>query len=100
MIIVAGNAKLAPGAVDELRDGLRRLVAETRKEQGCINYSIGADMAEEDALVISEMWESLDALKAHMATPHMAEWMKAIGAAGVISSKIRVFDAGAEHRLG
>ncbi|MEZ5894165.1 MAG: putative quinol monooxygenase [Parvularculaceae bacterium] len=100
MIIVAGKAKLAPGAGAKLADALRTLIAETRKEKGCIDYSVGADAVEADTFVISEMWESVDALKAHMGTPHMAAWLKAVGAAGAVSTSIRFFEAGNEIKMG
>jgi len=99
MIIVAGKAKLAPGALAKVQSELKTLVRETRKEKGCIDYSVGADAIEPDTLVISEMWEGLDALGPHMKTPHMAAWMKKLGEVGVVSTDIRFFEAGEEHKL-
>jgi len=52
-------------------------------EAGCIEYTATADAAGqppsrgtfgEDTLVILEKWESLAALQAHAASPHMADY--------------------------
>jgi quinol monooxygenase YgiN len=60
-------------------------VAAVRAEQGCIEYGavVDADNAlpfqtewGKDTFVVVEKWESMDALKAHAAAPHMAEYGK------------------------
>jgi len=63
----------------------RNNVAAVRAEQGCIEYGavVDADNAlpfqtewGQDTFVVVEKWESMDALKAHAAAPHMAEYGK------------------------
>lgn len=54
-----------------------------KAEQGCIEYqaTVDADGAgpiqtrlDNDSFVVVEKWESLEALKAHAAAPHMAAY--------------------------
>jgi quinol monooxygenase YgiN len=59
----------------------RANVPAVRAEQGCIEYgaAVDADPAAKtkfgpDTFVVIEKWESLDALKAHAAAPHMAAY--------------------------
>ena len=61
----------------------RANVPAVRAEKGCIEYgaAVDADPALKfqtdygpDTFVVVEKWESLDALKAHAAAPHMAAY--------------------------
>lgn len=54
-----------------------RAVALTRAEQGCVAYDLCRDVDAPDRFVACETWRDLDALRAHLATPHFA----AVGAA-------------------
>jgi quinol monooxygenase YgiN len=60
-------------------EGLRPLVLQ---EKGCLGYEYTRDMAsplgiqepiEANRITLIEQWASIDALKAHMETPHMKE---------------------------
>jgi len=99
MIIVSGKVKTAPGAASKVRADMETVITATRNETGCIDYSYGIDVLDPDTIIVLEYWESVDALKAHGATPHMATWMKTIGAAGVVSQNLRFHVAGDELKL-
>ncbi len=71
------------GMRDKVLEAFRANVPAVRAEQGCIEYqaTIDTDGAGslqtrfgEDTFVVVEKWESLDALKAHAAAPHMAAY--------------------------
>ncbi len=99
MIVVSGKAKVAPGAIDKVRDVMETTIRATRKEQGCIDYSYGVDVLDPDAILILEYWDDWAALEAHFTQPHMAEWIKALGEAGVVSRDIKFIEAGEERKL-
>jgi quinol monooxygenase YgiN len=72
-----------PGQRDTVLQAFRANVPAVHAEQGCIEY--GATIDAEglgsiqtkigpDAFVVVEKWESVDALKAHAAAPHMAAY--------------------------
>ena len=46
------------------------LVAETRKEDGCIYYQLVESIDNALDVAFLELWESEEALKAHTLTPH------------------------------
>jgi quinol monooxygenase YgiN len=83
MIHVIATIEVAAGKRNEFLAEFRRIVPQVRAEAGCIEYGptvdLAADLAvpvplRENAAVILEKWESLDALKAHMVAPHMQEY--------------------------
>ena len=80
MIHVIAVVTAKPGKREEVLKHFRANVPAVRAEKGCIEYgaAIDADPALQvqtkygpDTFVVVEKWESLDALKAHAAAPHM-----------------------------
>lgn len=83
MIVVLAFIELQPGARESFLAEFRKIVPLVRAEQGCIEYFPTIDFDTEisaqmplgaDAVVVVEKWESLAALKAHLAAPHMVEY--------------------------
>ena len=83
MIHVIAVITAKPGMRDAILQAFRANVPAVRAEKGCIEY--GAALDAEPALpiqtqwgpesfVVIEKWESVDALKAHGAAPHMKEY--------------------------
>lgn len=92
MLIVAGHVRLAPGEVEKVLPAAGRMVEETRKERGCIEYGFARDVPEQDTIRIFEIWESREALDAHFAAPHMAEFNKALGDVKIESISVKIYD--------
>jgi quinol monooxygenase YgiN len=83
MIHVIATIDVVPGKRDAFLAEFRRLVPLVRAEAGCIEYGPAVDVptgipvqvpVREDVVTILEKWEGVDALKAHLAAPHMAEY--------------------------
>jgi quinol monooxygenase YgiN len=83
MIHVIAVITAKPGMRDTILQAFRANVPAVRAEKGCIEY--GAAVDADDALVfqtkwgpdtflVIEKWESMDALKAHAAAPHMVAY--------------------------
>jgi len=88
MICVIATIEVKPGKRREYLDIFNsNLVPAVRAEDGCVEYGPAVD-AETDirlqipmrdnVVTVLEKWESLDALKAHMKAPHMAEYKQAV----------------------
>ena len=80
MIHVVAVITAKPGKREEVLKHFRANVPAVRAEKGCIEYGpvIDADPAlpfqakfGPDTYLAIEKWESMDALKAHAAAPHM-----------------------------
>jgi quinol monooxygenase YgiN len=83
MIHVIAVITAKPGKRDEILDHFRANVPAVRAEKGCIEYgaAVDADPAlpiqtkyGPDTFVAIEKWETMDALRAHGAAPHMAAY--------------------------
>ncbi len=83
MIHVIAVITAKPGQRDAVLEAFKANVPAVLAEKGCIEYGAGVDMANgpgfqvqygPDAIVVIEKWESMDALKAHGAAPHMAAY--------------------------
>ena len=83
LLIVAGDVEIDPQHRDEAIKAARAVMAATRQEEGCIEYTIAADLDLPARFVIVEKWASPEALQAHFKTPHMARFQAAMGALGV-----------------
>ena len=83
MIHVIATIEIAPGKRDEYLDIFAQLVPKVRAEQGCLAYGPAVDVdsgisiqmpLRDNVVTAVEQWSDLDALKAHIAAPHMAEY--------------------------
>lgn len=50
---------------------LKKLVFETRKEEGCIQYDLVEDIENKGVFFISEIWESVEHHHQHNSTEHL-----------------------------
>jgi len=99
MLIVAGEVVVEAGAVEAVQGALRTMEAETRREPGCITYAFSVDVNDPTMVRIFERWESMDALREHFATPHMAAFGAAIGSIQPKSVAIKAFEIDREIAL-
>jgi quinol monooxygenase YgiN len=83
MIHVIAVITAKPGQRDSILTHFRANVPAVRAEKGCIEYGAATDADTTlsiqtkwgpDTFLVIEKWESLDALKAHAAAPHMAAY--------------------------
>ena len=83
MIHVVAVITAKPGKRAEILAAFRANVPNVHKEKGCIEYgaAIDADPAlpiqkkwGDETFLVIEKWESMEALKAHAAAPHMAAY--------------------------
>jgi len=60
-----------------VKSELLKLIPPTRAEEGCINYDLHQDDKNPNLFVFHENWESKALLEEHLASKHIAEYMKA-----------------------
>jgi quinol monooxygenase YgiN len=87
MIHVIATVEVVPGRRDEFLAEFRRVAPLVRAEAGCREYGPAVDVAaeiprqippREDVVTIVEKWEDLDALRAHLAAPHMQDYRERV----------------------
>ena len=83
MIHVIAVITAKPGKREEVLAAFRANVPAVRAEKGCIEYGAAIDVESgpsfqkkwgPDTFLVIEKWESMDALKAHAAAPHMVAY--------------------------
>ena len=83
MVHVVAVITAKPGMREKILEAFRANVPAVRAEQGCIEYgaAVDADPALKfqtrwgpDTFLAIEKWQSMEALKAHAAAPHMAAY--------------------------
>ena len=83
MVHVIAVITARPGMREKILEAFRANVPAVKAEAGCIEYGAAVDLADgpgfqakygDDTFVAIEKWESLAALKAHAAAPHMAAY--------------------------
>jgi quinol monooxygenase YgiN len=89
MIVVVGRVKSDADRRGELIRIGQAVAAASRAEQGCISYRVYEDTELDNEFVFVEEWADEAALQAHFATPHIAEFMRAIPAAIVAAPDVK-----------
>ncbi len=92
MIIVSATFTAKPGMKEKIVEVSRKAVELTRKEEGNISYTL-LSSTEDDTFMYYEEWESLDALKAHLKTEHIAAAREARKDMITGPVSVRVFEA-------
>lgn len=88
MLIVSGTISLDPANHDAALDAAARLVEATLEEEGNITYGFWVDPRERGRFRVYEEWADSEALDAHMATPHMAEFLTAAAGLGITGTDV------------
>lgn len=65
--------------VETVKMELLRLIAPTRKEDGCIEYNLHQDNEDPAVFVFYETWESLACLENHMNSEHFKIYVNVVG---------------------
>jgi quinol monooxygenase YgiN len=83
MIHVIATIELREGGRDAFLAEFRKLVPLVRAEAGCVEYGPAVDVPSgipaqppprPNAVTVVEKWDGLDALRAHLAAPHMTDY--------------------------
>jgi quinol monooxygenase YgiN len=82
MIHVIATIRTAEGRRNDFLTAFHDLVPQVRAEAGCIEYGPAIDVdtpiaskpVRTDVVMVMEKWESVTALQAHLAAPHMQQF--------------------------
>ena len=86
MVYVIASIRVQPGCLSRFLEIFKSNVPAVRAETGCIEYrptvDVDAGLApqrlEPDTVVVIEKWDSLDALRNHLASPHMLAYREKV----------------------
>lgn len=83
MIHVVATITAKPGTREHVLEAFRWVTPHVRAEVGCVEYQATVDVPttiavqdgpRPDVVTVIEKWDSVEALYAHSATPHMDEY--------------------------
>jgi quinol monooxygenase YgiN len=93
MIVVNATITSTPEDIATLQEAIRVMEIASRAEAGCDDYTFSVELNNRSVMRITEKWHSIEALQEHMASPHMAEFQKAIGTAPPSAMALTFYEA-------
>jgi len=91
MIKLTAKFIIKEGKAALVKDTASTLVAETRKEKGCISYQLFQDMDQPNVFAFIEEWESMEALQSHMKSKHFTEAIPKLNELKVKESEVNKY---------
>ena len=92
MLVIAGHIRIDPAKRGAAIAAAREMMRDTRREPGCVSYTISADVDDDGVFHVFEEWESAQALGAHFEAPHMARFQQAAAGLGVAGMHIQRYE--------
>ena len=98
-ILVTGTIDFDPAKRDDAIAAVTACMEATLAEEGCERYVFSGDFTDPGRMYVSEQWASQEAMDTHMATPHLAALMGAMGAFGVTAASLTQWDGATPKTL-
>lgn len=76
-LTIIANIQAKPEQIDLVKAELEKLIPISRAEPGCIDYDLHQDNEDPAHFLFYENWESRELWQAHMAQPHLADFLAA-----------------------
>ncbi|HIF92797.1 MAG: putative quinol monooxygenase [Myxococcales bacterium] len=99
MIIVLVEVESSVEAIAGMREALVTMQAASRAEEGCQDYTFCQEVGDPNQMRIVEIWESMDALRFHFGTPHMAAFREVMASSPPASMNVKVHELGAQLEM-
>ncbi len=91
MLIIAGSITTEDDGRTTFLDAVAPMVAATHTEPGCREYVFSPDPDHTNRILLFELWDDQDALDAHFASDHMAEFQRAIAGIAVAGRDVKKY---------
>ena len=93
MIIIVAKNYIAEGKADEFKALTKPLIAASRKEDGCISYSLFEDIHDKNILTFIEEWKSEEDIQIHNNTPHFTSIVPTLGPLTAKPSDVNLYSS-------
>jgi quinol monooxygenase YgiN len=94
VLLIIGTVRLPPENLAKARPAMADMVAASRAEQGCLEYSYAEDVLEPGLIHVTELWVDQVALERHFASDHIKRWRDAWSDLGIGERNLRAFEVG------
>jgi quinol monooxygenase YgiN len=96
-VLVAGIYRVPLDQIEAIRPHMEAIIAATREEEGCIEYSYAPDLIEPGLFRVFEIWADHAAHQAHLEMRHMKTWVTERAKYGLYDRKITTYDIASQH---
>ncbi len=100
MVVVIGRVRTDASKREQLLRIGQEVARASREEAACLGYRFYADTELQDAYLFVEEWESMEALREHFGTDHIASFMGEIFDAIVGAPDVQVHEVARTVTLG
>jgi len=84
-LVVVAKVVAKKEFLSSVKIALLKLIAPTRNEEGCIEYTLHQDNDDPQAFIFYETWDNLDSLEKHLQSDHYKAHAKTVH--GMIADK-------------
>lgn len=99
MIMIAGTLRVPTKNMDAARSAIGRLISETRKEAGCLDFRFSEDLADPGLLHMAERWTDQATLDAHRQSDHLKEFRPVGEILGITERNLHQFEISSQTKL-
>lgn len=78
-VFVLARARVQPGRESDTEAALRANAEESRREEGCVSYTVLRGSGDPQLFITVERWRSRSDADLHMKTPHVQKLLGTIG---------------------
>lgn len=94
-----GTVRLPPENLAKAQSAMADMIAASRAEEGCAEYSYAEDLLQPGLIHVKELWRDQLALDKHFASDHIKAWRAAWPELGICERKLRAYEVGEPRTL-
>lgn len=94
MLLIVGTVSLPPENLERARPVMAAMVAASRVEDGCLEYSYAEDVLVPGLIHVKEIWRDQQSLERHFQSDHIALWRAAWVGLGIGNRNLHAYDVG------
>ena len=93
MIVINATITADEEKIRTMAEAIVKMEKASLEEEGCQEYCWAVAISDPPQMRITERWDNTEALVAHFATPHMAEFQTAMAANPSTDTQIHCYEA-------
>ena len=94
MLLIVGTIRLPAILLDAARPSMAFMVAASRAEVGCLEYSYAEDVLDPGLIHVKERWRDRAALDEHFKSAHIAAWRNNWPSLGIGERNLCLYEVG------
>lgn len=78
-VTVVAKLTVREDSIEPVRVELLKMIAPTRREEGCIEYRLHQEMENPAVFIFYENWQNMECLTKHLNSQHFQAYVAAVG---------------------